>query len=124
MRNYKQLRMLALVQFYCAQNMNATSHWFHANAYLQKGGLRFSANHGVSVTSPVIGCKHSRCENSLATYSAEYGMNLRLLSDKFSSTVSSRTIRGSPMDNHTLRQRCSLITSYCYIITLFVRMSL
>jgi hypothetical protein len=124
MRNYKQARVLALVQFYVERRRNVTSHWFHSNVYRHRGGLRSSANHDVSVTSLVIGCKHSRCENSLAMLSAEYGMNLWLLSDRLSSTVSSRTRRGRPMDNHALRQRCSLITSYCYIITFFVRTSI
>jgi hypothetical protein len=113
MRNYKHVRMLTWVQFYVSHCRTVTAHWFHSNVYWQRGGLRSSANHDVSVTSLVIGCKHSRCENSLAMHSAEYGMNLWLLSDRFSSTVSSRASRGRPKDNHALRQQYSLITSYC-----------
>lgn len=81
-----------------------------------------SANHDVSVTSLVIGCKHSHCENLLAMYGAEYGMNLWLLDERLLSTVSSRTSQGRPMDNHVQRKLRTLITSYCYIIIFFVEM--
>jgi hypothetical protein len=84
--------------------------------------VEISANHDVSVTSLVIGCKHSRCENSLAMYGAEYGMNLWLLDERLLSTVPSRTSQGRPMDNHVQRKRRSLITTYCYIIIFFVEM--
>jgi hypothetical protein len=56
-------------------------------------------------------------------YGAEYGMNLWLLCERrLPSTVASRTSQGRPMDNHVQRKRCSLITSYCYIIIFFVEM--
>lgn len=53
---------------------------------------------------------------------AEYGMNLWLLDERLLSTESSRTSQGRPMDNHVQRKRRTLITSYCYIIIIFVEM--
>lgn len=96
---------------------------FHSNAYRPiDRSAEISVNHDVSVTSLVIGCKHSRCENLLATHGAEYGMNLWLLDERLLSTVSRRTSQGRPMDNHVQRKRRTLITSYCYIIIFFVEM--
>lgn len=107
------------VQIYAADAVRR----LHSNAYRPIGGsVEISANHDVSVTSLVIGCKHSCYETSLGTHGVEYGMNLWLVCERLTSTVSSRGSQGRPMDNHVQRERCSLITSYCCIIIFFVAM--